>query len=261
MTSDLQNTFYALEHHFSRGISLKIHVFDEAVAYIDGVDEAKFNLFLQRKAHHQPEHLINEAKQFFAMNNILSWIYVVPSYLDTLDLRHAFQAHNLIFDEDSTAMYCALGTPAQNSIEPETPLIIQSADVNKKAWLQILQGSFGGTDATNAQCAQALDRAKGRVDMQHYLGTLDDEPIAAITLTFLNDSVRIDNVATAPTHQRLGYGSQMVQFGVNLSHAKGFNHCFLDASSNGLSVYQRLGFCEIFTYHIYAYEGEVLTKT
>lgn len=262
MASDLINTLYAIEDLFSSSISLKQQEFECSIAYIGGIDEAKFNVLLQRQHLSQPELLISSVKEYFKKNTISSWVYVVPSTFDTPLLQCALKDHGFVFDENSTAMYYPLGTPIKNIAEPENPLIIQYADTNKSGWFKILQDAFGGTDLTNAQYAQALDRAKEKeVDMQHFLGTLDGEPIAAITLTFSSDSIRIDNVATIPTHQHVGYGSQMVQFGINLAHIKGFKYCFLDASSNGLSIYQRLGFCEIFTYHIYMCEGEGLTTT
>jgi hypothetical protein len=45
----------------------------------------------------------------------------------------------------------------------------------------------------------------------------------------------------------------MVQFSMNLAHALGYKYCLLEASADGLSVYQRLGFGEIFTNHVYSY--------
>ncbi len=89
--------------------------------------------------------------------------------------------------------------------------------------------------------------------MLHFLGTQEGEPICAITLTFLDDGVRIDNVSTTPTHQRLGYSTQMMQFSMNLAHILGYKYCVLEASADGLNVYQRLGFNEIFIYHVYSY--------
>lgn len=253
---DPQHHFYLLEDHFSSGISLKRHLFDEGfVAYIGGIEEAKFNVFLQRQQHQQPEQLIDTVKDFFKKNTIPSWVYVVPKSLDTPNLKQALKQQGLVFDEASTVMYCALESTIKSSIEPKNPLIIQEAKVNWQGWLQVLKDAFGGTDETNAQYAQALYRAKTKgVDMQHFLGLQDGQPVSAITLTFLNDGVRIDNVATTPTQQRLGYSTQMVQFGMNFSYTKGFHHCVLEASANGLGVYQRLGFSEIFIYHVYKYE-------
>lgn len=255
---DLQDAFYDIENRFSSAISLKCKEFERSIAYIAGIDEAKFNVLLQRQSHPQPKLLISEVKEYFKNNAITEWVYVIPSVLDRPDQKSAFKDHGLVFDNISTAMYYPLETPVQNIAEPENPLIIQPVNANNKSkWFKILQDAFGGTDLTNTQYAQALDRAKSKVDMQHFLGTLDGEPIAAITLTFLNNSVRIDNVATIPTHHRLGYGSQMVQFGINLAHAKELKHCFLDASPDGLGIYQRLGFSEIFTYHTYMWKENV----
>jgi GNAT superfamily N-acetyltransferase len=251
MTVKLEHSFYALEDCFSSAISTKQHTFAEGlVAYIGGVDEAKFNVFLQRQPH--PEQLISDVKEFFKKNDISSWAYVVPSNLGTPTLQNAIKTHGLHFDEAGTAMCCALSTSVQSAIEPEVPLIIQSADVNKTGWLQIMKDAFGGTDETNAQYAQALDRAKAKgTNMLHFLGTQEGEPICAITLTFLDDGVRIDNVSTTPTHQRLGYSTQMMQFSMNLAHILGYKYCVLEASADGLNVYQRLGFNEIFIYHVY----------
>ncbi len=253
MTVKMEHIFYALEDHFSSSISIKKHLFAEGfIAYIGGIDEAKFNVFLQRLPHPQPEELIDEVKNFFKKNAIPGWVYVVPKNLDTPALQKALKGHGIVFDEASTVMYCALSNPVQSAVEPELPLIIQSADVNKAGWLQIMKNAFGGTDETNAQYAQALDRAKAKgTNMLHFLGCQDGEPICAITLTFLDDGVRIDNVSTTPTHQRLGYSTQMVQFSMNLAHALGYKHCVLEASADGLGVYQRLGFSELFIYHVY----------
>lgn len=257
---DPQNHFYILEDHFSSAISLKQHIFEEGfIAYIGGIKEAKFNVFLQRRHHQQPEQLISKVKDFFTQNTISGWVYVVPSQFNTISLQNALKDHDLVFDEVSTAMYCSLEPNAQSEIEPVNPLIIQSADVNRSGWLNVMLDAFGGTHESIQQYDQALNRAKAKnVDMQHFLGTLERRPVSTITLTFLNDGVKIDNVSTAPTHQRLGYSSQMVQFGMNLSFMKGFTHCVLDASSEGLSIYQRLGFHQIFAYHIYKHEAQTL---
>ena len=209
---------------------------------------------MQRQPHPQPEQLIGEVENFFKKNNIPHWVYVVPKDLDTPALQKALKNHGLVFDEASTVMYCAIRNSVQSAVEPEVPLIIQSADVNKTGWLQIMKDAFGGTDETISQYAQALDRAKAKgTNMLHFLGCQESKPICAITLTFLNDGVRIDNVSTTPTHQRLGYSTQMVQFSMNLAHALGYKHCVLEASADGLSVYQRLSFSEIFIYHVCSY--------
>jgi len=42
-----------------------------------------------------------------------------------------------------------------------------------------------------------------------------------------------------------------VEFGIDLAKSREIKHGFLDASSQGIDLYKRLGFTEIFTYHMY----------
>ena len=255
MSLEHQQSFFKLESYFSNGISILEREFENgSIAYIDGIDEAKFNGFLQRQAHQNYEQLISDLKNFFKENAVPNWVYAVPNHIETPELQKALANHRLVFDESSTAMHLNLESIKNIETSPLVPLIIQSADTDKDGWFQVLKSGFGGTEITTNQYRKALDRAQSRnVNIQHFLGSQDGQPVSAITLTYLNDTVRIDNVATHETYQRLGYGSQMVQFAINLVKAKGFNHCFLDASSDGLNVYQKFGFEKLFTYSIYLF--------
>ena len=242
--------FYVLENHFSDAISLKSQVIgDCAIAYIGGIDAANFNVLLQRKAIQEPEIIINRAKEFFAKHDVTNWTYTVPSDLDTTLLRIALENHNFVFEISSTALCYSFD---KHIGESQKTLTIQPVEPDNKDWLQILNLAFEGVGETTNQYSQALQRAKVKgVDMQHFMGSINNQPVATITLTFLNDIVRIDNVATHPNHQSLGYASQMVRFGLDFAKEKDSNHCFLDASPKGLGMYRRLGFSEIFTYNMY----------
>ena len=136
-------------------------------------------------------------------------------------------------------------------LQPKS-LAILPVSFDDKIWLQVMNAAFEGHDLTTNQYSQALGRAQTKgIDMQHFQGCINNQPVATLTLTFLNNCVKVDNVATHPNHQRQGYALQMLQFGLELAQANGAKHCFLDASSDGLNLYKRCGFAEIFTYHIY----------
>lgn len=209
-----------------------------------------FNVLLHRENTQEPELFINGAKHFFKQNGVHEWVYVVRNDLDSDALQNALKIHNFIFEESgsSTALCYSFG---QNSeMIHEVSLDIRPVEHNHTEWLAVMQAGFGGTDITNNQYCQALGRAKSK-GMQHFLGYVQNVPVATMTLTFLNNGVRIDNVATHPNYQRLGYATQMVQFAINLAKQMDIENCFLDASSKGLGLYKRIGFFELFTYSIY----------
>lgn len=85
----------------------------------------------------------------------------------------------------------------------------------------------------------------------HFSGFVDNQAICSLTMTFCDDNVRIDDVATIPQYQRKGYATQLLLSA--LAHAKslGSQCCFLEASNDGLSVYEHIGFKMLFKSHYY----------
>ncbi|MCX7343668.1 MAG: GNAT family N-acetyltransferase [Proteobacteria bacterium] len=251
MINSLKTEFHTLEDYFSNGISLKkLPVGENSIAYYAGIDLPHFNVLLHREITQEPERLINEAMHFFNQNGVYKWVYVVRNDLESAALQNALKNHSFTFEEVSTALCYSF---EQNTeMVNEVSLNIRPVEHNHIEWLAVLQAGFESTDITTNQYCRALERAKSNgILMQHFLGYAQNVPVSTITLTFLNNCIRIDNVATHPNYQRLGYASQMVQFAINLVNQKRVDYCFLDASSKGIGLYKRIGFFELFTYNIY----------
>lgn len=247
----LINKFELLEDYFFGAISSKKYSIEkESVVYITDIDWCHFRMFLQRHQHDNPKAAIGNLQELFAKNHIEHWVYVVPEKFHTLTLQNTLLEMGFNFEEQSTVMIYAF---AENkALDAQNTLVIEYVNADNLQWLKILQEAFGGTDKTSKQYSNALISASGNgVGMKHFIGLQNDKPVAAITLTFFGECVRIDNVATHPDYQRLGYGSQLVRFGLDLASSRSIKYAFLEASSKGLRVYKRLGFKEMFTNYIY----------
>jgi len=253
----LINKFSLLEDYFFGAISSKKYLIEkESAVYITDIERSYFRLFLQRHQHDRPKAVIENLQGLFAKNHIEDWVYIVPERFHTSILQNALLEMGFNFEEQSTAMVYLI---AENkALDTQDTLVIEHVNADNSKWLQILQEAFGGTDKTSKQYSNALISAAAKsVDMKHFIGLHKDEPVGAITLTYLEDCVRIDNVATHPDYQRLGYASQLVQFALELVSGKAIKHVFLEASSKGLGMYKRLGFKEVFTNYTYS-TGNVL---
>ncbi len=250
---ELRNDLHTIEDYFSKSISVKKRSFEKkSIAYIANIDEPHFNVFLQRQPHRNLNQILSDVKYFFAQHHVPRWVYVVPNDIDTSCLQEALAQHDIVFTEKSSAMHYKF---EPSLITSENSLTIEPANTNWNGFLQVMLEAFGGTKETISQYDQALKRAAYKnTNMHHFIGTLGQQPITTITLTFLNDWVRIDNVSTIPSHQQLGYATQIMRYGMRLAQEKGAKHAVLDASSKGLKLYKRLGFHEIFTYHVYKHE-------
>lgn len=248
----LINEFAVLEDYFFGGISFqKYTIENESAVYITDIERSYFRLFLQRHQHANPKTDIENLQELFAKHQIENWVYVLPERFHTPILQNTLLEMGFNFEEQSTAMIYEI---AENqSLLGQNTLVIENVNADNSAWLNILQEAFGGNDKTSEQYGNALLSAavKG-VDMHHFIGLENNNPVVAITLTFLEDSVRIDNVACHPNYQRLGYASQMMQFALKLVLSKAIKHVFFEASSKGLGIYKRIGFKELFTNYTYS---------
>ena len=91
--------------------------------------------------------------------------------------------------------------------------------------------------------------------LYHLSGFIDDQIISSLTLSLTDDHARIDDVSTIPTHQKKGYATALMKEAVNYAKQLKARTCFLEASDAGLSIYQQIGFSELFKNCYYEIQG------
>ncbi len=90
---------------------------------------------------------------------------------------------------------------------------------------------------------------------QHYLGFLDEQPVATSTL-FLHAGVAgVYDVATMPEARRKGIGAAMTLAALRDARRRRYRIGVLNPSEMGLSVYERLGFREYSRMSLYKDQG------
>ena len=70
-------------------------------------------------------------------------------------------------------------------------------------------------------------------------------------LSICNDIARIDDVATIPEFQKKGYATKLMCEVLSFANKLNVKKCFLGASQDGLNIYKKIGFKELFTNHYY----------
>ena len=76
----------------------------------------------------------------------------------------------------------------------------------------------------------------------HYVGYLDDEPVATVSLISAGGAAGIYNVATVAAARGRGIGAAMTAWAVRAGADRGMQVATLQASTMGRPVYERLGF-------------------
>lgn len=86
-----------------------------------------------------------------------------------------------------------------------------------------------------------------RKDMILFVGYEKEKPVATSCL-FLTEVAGIYDVVTRPEKRNKGYGSSLFYYALLEAKKSGYLQAILQASSEGLNLYKRLGFKEICTF-------------
>ncbi|PHM28793.1 GNAT family N-acetyltransferase [Xenorhabdus innexi] len=114
-------------------------------------------------------------------------------------------------------------------------------------WAIPLESAFETGDAISGQymkCHQAALRA-GKC-LQHYALYVDEKPVCALTLSRVDNIVRLDDISTVKENMRRGYASALINYVLNEARERGATACYLEASREGNGVYRRIGFNALF---------------
>jgi ribosomal protein S18 acetylase RimI-like enzyme len=86
--------------------------------------------------------------------------------------------------------------------------------------------------------------------LRFFVGYLEGEPVATCELTVAPDGVAgLYSVATLRAHRGRGFGSAMTSHALAVGRDLGMREAALQASSDGLGIYARLGFREAGEFH------------
>jgi ribosomal protein S18 acetylase RimI-like enzyme len=92
------------------------------------------------------------------------------------------------------------------------------------------------------------------VPWRHYLGRVDDEPVATTSLFLTPGVAGIYFVCTAPGARRRGIGTAITRHAMLEAQTLGAGTAILGSSPMGHAVYARLGFRDVFSYRLFEWE-------
>ena len=116
---------------------------------------------------------------------------------------------------------------------------------------RLLPRAYGMPESAQDFLTQVTLSVGSRDDYLHYLGFLDDEPVACATVLYSDGVAGIHNVATLPAARGKGIGTYISAVPLFEACDRGYNVSILMSSKMGYNVYMRLGFeeyCQPVTY-------------
>lgn len=235
---------------FYHTLSLEILQTKTASAYVTGVDSPFLNVVMTRHGHvavAKQDRL--QIKKFFAAHNAPWSFLVTPLTFD----EHALHSTLL---EEVPGLYFNL----EKNLPPAiiSPLLIineVSAKDNLSTWVQAIREGFPTADAGEAYRklnADLLTHPEKKSRLKHFIAFYEGQLATAATLFLSPSGVMLHNLATRNDFRKQGLGTALTLHMMHIAKKLGHRNCFLDSSSEGLNLYQKLGFKVCYTTKFYA---------
>lgn len=255
----LQN-YRATERHFWRSIAQNtITVSDRAECYLTPLPVPVFNyIYLQAGADN---HEFSQAQQPFTAYHKPHCLVAEKSAAEALHLQILAAGYEA--DGETSAMHLCVDEWQPSSVLP-AGCEIREVNDQLSLWAEPLEAAFpagedDGEETTDFSIVSDYisyhQRAMANgTELHHAVLLCQGKPVSCITLSLSEYGARIDDLGTVPAHQGNGYASLLLDHALTLCRKRGVRNCYLEASSEGLSLYRKLGFRILFNYLFYVKE-------
>lgn len=239
--------FDQAEDYFAKSIARRTQDFSgTASAYSTDINDEPMNSLIIKKPVSSIDKLIKDAVDFFA--DITTWCVSIRAELVDKNTAATLKRYGFHKAEVSAAMFLHLEEWKEKSEDSN----IKNMDNTLETWAIPLRAYPNTSDEISLKYAQshklALERAR---NLNHISLFRNDTIISSLTISYNDNWARIDDVATLPEYQGQGFATKLMHHALCLAQNKGAQFCFLEASKKGLSIYQKLGFKELFKNQIF----------
>lgn len=171
----------------------------------------------------------------------------VDALMEQYGLKHVGEAPNMFVD---ILTLSPMESPIENfRIEK----VNKDRPEQQALWARTAAKGFGEPESVATPVAElesTFDNSHYKA-AHHYIGYLNDVPVASSSMVLDSGVAGIYAVATAPEARRKGIGAAMTRMPLLEAKEMGYHVGILQASAMGYPVYKRIGFQETFKFQTY----------
>ena len=229
---------------FGRAPSTILRDDDDLFWYITGLPSAAFNSVMY--ANLTPDRIDVAVAELHALRERhgvpMGWL-IGPSSRPT-DLGRQLAARGLTHRNTLTPMTLLLADLPTAAPVPGLTVARVADAATYEAWVATEHRGFEeeGLPSDGLAAVRRAMRFGDGFPLHHYLGWLDGVPVATATLLPAAGIAGIYDVATVPEARRQGVGTAMTLTVLQEAHQLGYEIAFLQPSTMGRPLYERIGF-------------------
>jgi ribosomal protein S18 acetylase RimI-like enzyme len=217
----------------------------EAIRWKTGFAHSWFNGVLSRRPPDEDTtRTVGEAVAYFRSSDVHSFTWWLAPDLEPTSWAGYLEPHGFLFDDNTPGMAMDLADLPAKRNGALTIRRVEDRPALAEYVRTMLQG-FGIPETEAATLTAVFEDLGLDLPIRHYLGLLNDRPVATVALVLGAGVAGIYNVATLPEARGRGIGSAMTLAPLYEARDMGYQAGILQSSKMGYGVYRRLGFREV----------------
>ena len=218
-----------------------------------GLNDDTFNYVLDADfSHNEIKNKIAEITNYFIKRNIpFSW-WISP-HDRPANLAHSLEEYGYLNTENNTAMFFDLD--AWNGHIKAIPKL-EIIRANDRKSLQDFALVLANEEAAFKKYYSWIASILTDDDpIEYYVGYVDGKPVVRGLACYYGQVAGLYWLSTTPDERKKGYGAAMQEYRLKRAKDLGYSIAVLQASSEGYSLYKKLGYkeCGVFREYKYPY--------
>lgn len=240
-------SYHQAEDYFFASISQKTcSIGNFASAYLTGVEAGSLNLLIIKQAGADISAVLQDGTCLFddagLPFTILLYETVLEQLADTMHDVGFVPAYNTVAMQLSMKDFLP-----KNSMNDSFEIDCTNQRLND--WALPLESAF---ESNPTLMMQYRLRHQAAIEAQkqffHFSLYVKNRAACSLTLSINNGFARLDDIGTEADFQGQGYATALIQHALQHIDASTVSHCFLEASTQGASIYKKAGFSTLFSY-------------
>jgi len=251
----IKANLYAFFRSFRDSSKAEVHESLDGFRWHTAIPHPWFNGVLStRPPAEDAARTIGETVAYFRSREVARFTWWLAPDLEPTAWAQQLLPHGFQFDDSTPGMaldLTALPAPAQHR------LTIRQVEDRETlaAWAHTFILGYEIPEAMTTVFLELIDSLGTHPPFYHYLGYLNDKPVAASTLFVGAGVAGIYNVATLAEARGQGIGSAMTLAPLRAARDMGYRAGVLQSSEIGYRVYQRIGFRKLCQMDHFAWLG------
>lgn len=201
--------------------------------------------------------LVRDTIAYFSSHHVANFTWWFAPALPIHAWNTLLEPFNLCYDDHIPGMALEL-TGWQADQKPLPGFSIQGVEDAEtlKTWVRTFVSGFELPSSNEEGLFNLLKDIGLGLPLRHYLGFLQDQPVATSSLFLSEESAGVMFVSTLPSTRGRGFGSALTRAALLDARELGHKMGILQSSRAGFPVYQRLGFRQVCNMEYYLWSAD-----